>query len=307
MGTRDAKNWLEAITLNDTTLAGDSTTDVVTEHAVKTYVDNHSSEPFDPVDSLTLTHLNSPFDASAGNAYTVDASIAGVIINLPSVGPGDRILIHAVNAANTITLNAQSGESVQGQSTLTLGHAQSLWLIGSIDHDSAYVWTPGNTATNLMVGHETLEDVAYKVIEILSNQGDITTTCTVSAAGQEIVTESDSGTFTEEITGVDDTTFKVTADTNSNDIANVTLTGGDSRDISLRAQSNGVMLISTDGTLIHQHSSGGVGIGIGGSSTSPLRVDTGLAVYLDNTAAIAGGLVAGDVYRHSNGELRVVC
>jgi hypothetical protein len=46
------------------------------------------------------------------------------------------------------------------------------------------------------------------------------------------------------------------------------------------------------------------------ANPGPIRADTlnltGLSVFANNTAALAGGLVVNDVYKTSTGELRIV-
>ncbi|MDB4439184.1 hypothetical protein N9155_00125 [bacterium] len=46
------------------------------------------------------------------------------------------------------------------------------------------------------------------------------------------------------------------------------------------------------------------------ANPGPIRADTlnltGLSVFANNTAALAGGLVENDVYKTSTGELRIV-
>jgi hypothetical protein len=42
------------------------------------------------------------------------------------------------------------------------------------------------------------------------------------------------------------------------------------------------------------------------SATSGAIKNSGLPVFADNAAAIAGGLVAGDMYRTASGDLKIV-
>lgn len=72
---------------------------------------------------------DSPYTAGNDDIITVDASGGAVTINLPAVVAGRRYQIKCIDSTNTVTIDADGSETIDGIEAMTLVQYDSLVLI----------------------------------------------------------------------------------------------------------------------------------------------------------------------------------
>jgi len=108
MANRNAKEWLESVTLDENDLVSDSDTDVATQQSIKAYVDVQSNS----MKQLTVTNIvagDSPYLAAFGDTLYVDSTSTAITIDLPAITSGDygkRIRICLGRNAVSVTMVA---------------------------------------------------------------------------------------------------------------------------------------------------------------------------------------------------------
>lgn len=152
--TRNAKNWLESVILDEDNMASDSATDVASQQSIKAYVDNNSAAFEWPV--TTAVAAASPLSASVQNVYRINPSgVAGGVfnVNLPAItsaNRGQQIVIMHENSSTfeTIQVNAASFETIEGSPTYTINPGGILYLAAR--DDSIDKWS--------VVGYQAVRD-----------------------------------------------------------------------------------------------------------------------------------------------------
>jgi hypothetical protein len=109
---------------DDTTLADDSSTALVTEHAVKTYVDSKAVLP------LLTQFVSSDSTAVAGDAMMVDTTAGIVNIELFPSLDGQIVVKKTSGSSNNVVVTVSGGRLIDGSSQKSFNtENQSYWFI----------------------------------------------------------------------------------------------------------------------------------------------------------------------------------
>jgi len=133
MANRDAKEWLESVTLDEDDMISDSATDVASQQSIKKYVDDSvdglATETY--VDnavlglgqvSLSVVAAGSSYSPAFGAIHAItDNDIDETTFTLPEITSGDtgkRIRIMAQDGGAGIRLTAYTGQQINGYTSI---------------------------------------------------------------------------------------------------------------------------------------------------------------------------------------------
>jgi len=307
--------------LDEDDFSTDSATRPPSQQSTKVFVENSVSDGKLVFTSIDTT--DTPYSASFGEVLMVADTTASVTVNLPEIAGnyGERIIIMNNDVGSYgVTVQSHASDTILGKSSWTIGTSvggmMPLELI-SVTDGTNDLWMSLSTAGYLIAG-DGASDRTYTEVMRVENSS---TTGTLSFE-QNLTGTADGFVFNS---GADPMALCVRSATSSsyllvhtaddasaiqaklrhetaNDEWRIT-SAGTNHDFFIRAFQSG----SPQTTSYYADmATGNIGLAVGSASAStPIRISASLPVYADNAAAIAGSLVAGDVYRTSTGQLMV--
>lgn len=322
MATRDGKEWLESVTLDEDDMSSDSDTDVATQSSIKAYAD--SVRVYAPTATLTLETLPlsaTPYPVTHGGMYLVDNNTSTVItVSLPTaVGHvGKRIRILVSRNVGGLIIDPLGAEQIYNQDVLNTKAAQ--FCIDIVATASPVPnWLPVSSSNQIILGDDgSLYPTDITLIDIAGSDNDVKlqtdSTITGAADGLKLVCSS-SGGFKAESTGGNAYLVAQCPDANTGQIKLVHDTSGSEWRITNTATTHLYQLRpgANPQVYVANYTTGQMGIGtISPGVNSPLRIGgvnvttINVPTFADNAAAKTGGLTDGELYRTATGQLMIV-
>lgn len=167
--TRNAKNWLESVILDEDDMTSDSATDVASQQSIKAYVDANASDFEWPV--VELTASDHPYTAT--NLQTVyrvrpSGTTGGTFtFNLPAVDSSNRgqqiLILHDDGGTfENIQVSAAAFDNIEGSSSYTINPGRSLHAVTRDD-------TPDRWA---IIGYDATRDFILDEDDMASNDAE---------------------------------------------------------------------------------------------------------------------------------------
>lgn len=159
--TRNAKNWLESVILDEDNMASDSATDVASQQSIKAYVDNNASDFVWPL--IELTASDHPYTATdLQTVYRVRPStVTGgtFTFNLPAVDSSNRgqqiVILHDDSGTfEDIRVVPAAFDTIEGASSYTIDAGKSLYAITRDDSPDRWAIVGRDAVRDLMIDED---------------------------------------------------------------------------------------------------------------------------------------------------------